>query len=86
MLAFVFNNVKIDIYREGIISPSSFEFAWRYELKLAQGAPPQVLSPYGRDVNFIMIDELISSLNLTTPQKILDISYLILLLGFMPPD
>lgn len=86
MLALVFNNVKIDIYREGIISPSSFEFAWRYELKLSQGAPPQVLSPYGRDVHFIMIDELISSLNLTTNQKILDISYLILLLGddFIP--
>ena len=86
MLALVFNNVKIDIYRESIISPSSFEFVWKYELKLTQGAPPEVLSPYGRDVHFILIDELISSLNLNTPQKILDISYLILLLGddFIP--
>jgi hypothetical protein len=86
MLAFVFNNTKIDIYREGIISPSNFDFGWRYELKLAQGVPPQVLSPYGRDVHFILIDELITSLNLNTPQMILDISYLILLLGddFIP--
>jgi len=86
MLAFVFNNTKIDIYREGIINTTNFEFAWRYELKLSQGAPPQVISPYGRDVHFIFIDELITSLNLNTPQKILDISYLILLLGddFIP--
>ena len=30
MLALVFNGVKIDIYRESILSPSNFEFKWNY--------------------------------------------------------
>jgi len=83
MLALVFNGVKIDIYRETILSPSNFEFKWKY-----QSRPPtyELTSPFGRDIVFININDIITLLGLTTPQKILDIVYLFLLLGddFIP--
>jgi hypothetical protein len=86
MLAYVFNGVKIDIYRESILSPSNFEFKWTYILDLGVGRPPKIISPYGRDLYFIDINKLITGLNLSTNQKILDIVYLFLLLGddFIP--
>ena len=86
MLANVFNGVKIDIYRESILSPSNFEFKWTYLIDLGVGRPPRIISPYGRDLYFIDINKLMSGLKLTTNQKILDIVYLFLLLGddFIP--
>ena len=83
MLALVFNGVKIDIYRESILSPSNFEFKWNYITP-----PPSfaMKSPFGRDIVFININDIIKLLGLTTNQKILDIVYLFLLLGddFIP--
>jgi len=86
MLALVFNDVKIDIYRESILSPSNFEFKGQYRTILGMGKPPMIVSPFGRDINFINIKNIITLLKLTTNQKILDIVYLLLLLGddFIP--
>jgi len=86
MIAFVSNNVKIDIYRESILSPSHFDFSWKYEKKLAKGSAPIIISPYMREIFFINVGNIITEMGLSTKQKILDISYLFLLLGddFIP--
>jgi len=82
MLSHVFNNTRIDIYRETVLNPSNFEFNWKYDIKKNYS----VISPYMRDIVFININRLIKELGLSSSQQILDIAYLILLLGddFIP--
>ena len=86
MIVCVLNNVKIDIYRESILSPSNFEFKWEYMKTLHHGKPPTIQSPYGRDITFISVSTLKTEMTLDTNQKIVDIVYLLLLLGddFIP--
>ena len=83
MIAFVFNKVKIDIYRESILSPSHFEFSYKYKLK---GKNNIIYSPYMREIFYIKVDQLIRDVGLINDNMILDISYLLLLLGddFIP--
>ena len=82
MIIYVFNNVKIDIYRESILSPSHFDFSWEYK----KNKLSNIISPYMRETYFINVGNLMTNMGLNTKQQILDISYLMLLLGddFIP--
>lgn len=83
MISSKMNNINMSIYRETVVIDGGMDFKYNY---LVDGASGAVSSPYKRDINYILLNNLMSNLGLTSIQKVFDISYLFLLLGddFIP--
>jgi len=81
MICNVTNNTNIELYRETVLVENTMDFKYNYDI--IKGI---VSSPYQREIYYMKINQLKDNMGLTTSQKVLDISYLFLILGddFVP--
>lgn len=75
MICNISNNTNIELYRETV------NFNYKYDINKSI-----VTSPYQREIYYMKINQLKENMGLTTSQKVLDVSYLFLILGddFVP--
>lgn len=73
--------VSFDIYRETTLNESIYNFTFKYQIE-----NDIIVSPYLREIDIILVDQVKQVLSLTTKQKVYDICYLFLILGddFIP--
>lgn len=83
------NGVVINIYRETVLNELSFEFKYKYnQIQIHSKGKKKfsIISPYQREIHYIITDKLRNNLKLNTNEKIFDVVYILLLLGddFIP--
>lgn len=86
MISLTLYDIDLSIYRETVIVEGGLDFSYNYSLTTDTKGNVSVISPYKRDIVYIVLKKLITNFGLDTPNKVFDISYLFLLLGddFIP--